>query len=91
MHGKTSMIYHDKERIFNGIVNPFEATRYHSLAIERKSLSQEFKVIAWTKDKEIMGIRHKQHQTEGIQFHPESIMTPIGKRLLRNFINMKEA
>ncbi|MBU1727092.1 MAG: aminodeoxychorismate/anthranilate synthase component II [Candidatus Omnitrophica bacterium] len=89
MHGKTSMIYHDKREIFRGIPNPFEATRYHSLVVERKSLPQCLKIIAWSKDdKEIMGIRHKDFPVWGVQFHPESILTKAGKDILRNFLKL---
>jgi anthranilate synthase/aminodeoxychorismate synthase-like glutamine amidotransferase len=88
MHGKTSMVTADGEGIFKGIGKPFQAMRYHSLAVARESLPDCFKITARSEDDEIMGIRHTGHPTEGIQFHPESIMTTIGKRLLRNFVNM---
>ena len=88
MHGKTSMITADGQGIFAGVKKPFQAMRYHSLAVARESLPECLLVTAESEDGEIMGIRHKQHPTEGIQFHPESIMTTIGKRLLRNFVNM---
>lgn len=88
MHGKTSMIYHDGKTLFKGLPNPFSATRYHSLIVERKSLPSCLKISAWTKDKEIMGLRHKKFKVEGIQFHPESILTKVGKDLLRNFIDL---
>ena len=88
MHGKTSTITGDGEGVFNGISKPFQAMRYHSLAVERQSLPECLKITAESEDGEIMGIRHKTHTTEGIQFHPESIMTTVGKRLLRNFTNM---
>jgi anthranilate synthase/aminodeoxychorismate synthase-like glutamine amidotransferase len=86
MHGKTSMIYHDGKGVFKGLKDPFEATRYHSLLVERKSLPSELVITAWTEEGEIMGLRHKRYQIEGVQFHPESILTDGGKRLLRNFI-----
>jgi anthranilate synthase/aminodeoxychorismate synthase-like glutamine amidotransferase len=88
MHGKTSMITADGQGIFKGVNKPFQAMRYHSLAVERQSLPDCLSVTAESEDGEIMGLRHKQHLTEGIQFHPESIMTTIGKRLLRNFVNL---
>ncbi|MBI5062745.1 MAG: aminodeoxychorismate/anthranilate synthase component II, partial [Desulfatitalea sp.] len=78
----------DGQGIFDGVGKPFQAMRYHSLAVERGSLPDCLKITAESEDKEIMGIRHVQHPTEGIQFHPESIMTTIGKRLLRNFVKM---
>ena len=90
MHGKTSLISHDGKEIFKGIKNPFEATRYHSLVVERKSLPECLAVTAETKDKdrEIMGLRHKTLPIWGVQFHPESILTGEGKRILRNFIGL---
>jgi anthranilate synthase/aminodeoxychorismate synthase-like glutamine amidotransferase len=90
MHGKTSMVISDGRKLFTGISKPFSAMRYHSLAVSREFLPACLEITAETDDGEIMGIRHREHQTEGIQFHPESIMTPVGKRLLRNFIEMKE-
>ncbi len=90
MHGKTSLIFHDGRTIFHHIENPFEATRYHSLAIKRESLTKEFIISAWTVDGEIMGIRHKNFVIEGIQFHPESILTREGKKILKNFINISK-
>ena len=86
MHGKTSPIYHDGRTIFRGLSQPFEATRYHSLLIERSSLPACLELSAWTVEGEIMGVRHQQHLVEGIQFHPESILTIEGKRLLENFL-----
>jgi anthranilate synthase/aminodeoxychorismate synthase-like glutamine amidotransferase len=86
MHGKTSDITADGQGLFRGIKNPFKAMRYHSLAVERESLPACLTVTAEAEDGEIMGIRHHAHFTEGLQFHPESIMTTIGKRLLRNFL-----
>ena len=88
LHGKTSMIYHDGKGIYEGVPNPFEATRYHSLLVEKESLPDELEITAWTDKDEIMGIRHKEHLIEGVQFHPESILTKHGKDLLRNFIKM---
>ena len=89
MHGKTSMIEADGLSIYKSISSPFQAMRYHSLAIAEESLPECLKITAKTiDDQEIMGVRHKKYKTEGIQFHPESIMTPIGKRILRNFINL---
>lgn len=92
MHGKTSMVTSDGESIFRGVPNPFEAMRYHSLVASREHLPQCLMITAESEDGEIMGIRHREHLTEGIQFHPESIMTRVGKRLLRNFVrNVKNA
>jgi len=88
MHGKTSLIFHDGKTIFKHIENPFEATRYHSLAIKKESLANDFIISAWTVDGEIMGVRHKKFLLEGIQFHPESILTKEGKKILKNFINL---
>jgi anthranilate synthase/aminodeoxychorismate synthase-like glutamine amidotransferase len=88
MHGKTSMVSNDGQGIFDGVKKPFQAMRYHSLAVERESLPEMLTITAESDDGEIMGLRHKTHAVEGIQFHPESIMTTIGKRLLRNFIKM---
>jgi len=88
MHGKTSPIHHDGRTIFSGLQNPFEATRYHSLLIDRNRLPDCLEVSAETTDREIMGVRHKQHALEGIQFHPESILTKEGKGLLRNFLSL---
>jgi para-aminobenzoate synthetase component 2 len=88
LHGKTSEIHHDKKGIYKDIPNPFEATRYHSLIVNKESLPEEFEITAWTDQGEIMGIRHKEHMMEGVQFHPESILTKHGKDLLRNFISI---
>ena len=88
MHGKISMIYHAGRGIFQDIPSPFEATRYHSLIVDRKSLPKTLKVIARTKDKEIMALKHKKFPVWGVQFHPESILTEHGKKLLKNFINL---
>jgi anthranilate synthase/aminodeoxychorismate synthase-like glutamine amidotransferase len=90
MHGKTSLIHHDRKRLFNGLTDPFIATRYHSLVVERASLPPCLEITAWTDDKEIMGLRHRKHLIEGIQFHPESILTTAGKELLKNFLDGAE-
>ena len=89
MHGKTSRIYHNKNDIFKGIPNPFLATRYHSLLVERKSLPDCLEIIAETNDNEIMGLKHKSYPIWGVQFHPESVLTKSGKQLLDNFIKLK--
>jgi len=86
MHGKTSMIHHDNQGVFRGLPNPFEATRYHSLVVERNSLPDCLEVTAWSDDGDIMGMRHRQRDLEGVQFHPESILTQHGHDLLRAFI-----
>ena len=86
MHGKTSEIHHTNKGVFKGLSNPFTATRYHSLVIDRESLPDCFEITAWTDDEEIMGIRHKELFIEGVQFHPESILSEYGHDLLRNFI-----
>ncbi len=88
MHGKTSLINSDSKKLFTGMNKPFQAMRYHSLSIEEASLPDCLKITARTDDGEIMGVRHKDFVIEGIQFHPESIMTPVGKRLLRNFLKI---
>lgn len=88
MHGKTSLIYHDGKTIFLELENPFVATRYHSLMVERASLPDCLDISAETEDGIIMGLRHKEYPLEGVQFHPESIMTKEGKKLLRNFLEM---
>ncbi|MCP4624247.1 MAG: aminodeoxychorismate/anthranilate synthase component II [bacterium] len=85
MHGKTSRIFHDGHSIFHDLTNPFEAVRYHSLIVERESLPDCLEISAWTEQGEIMGLRHRQHRIEGVQFHPESILTEAGKNLLQNF------
>jgi anthranilate synthase/aminodeoxychorismate synthase-like glutamine amidotransferase len=89
MHGKTSLIYHNSKDIFKGIKNPFEATRYHSLLVERKKLPNCLRITAETKEKEIMGLTHKRYKVYGVQFHPESILTKEGKKLLKNFITIR--
>ena len=88
MHGKTSLIYHDGRTIFRDLPNPFEATRYHSLLVERESLPPSLEVSAETAEGEVMGLRHKEHLIEGVQFHPESILTVVGKDLLRNLLRL---
>lgn len=89
MHGKTSLINHDGRMIFEGLPNPFEATRYHSLVIKKETLPDCLEITAWTDIGEIMGVRHKEFIIEGVQFHPESILTKVGKELLRNFLRLK--
>ncbi|HUL00301.1 MAG TPA: aminodeoxychorismate/anthranilate synthase component II [Nitrospirota bacterium] len=86
MHGKTSMIHHDGKTIFAGLPNPFVATRYHSLIVKRETIPSVLEISAWTEDGVIMGIRHKKFKVEGVQFHPESILTNVGKDLLKNFL-----
>ncbi|MCM8780752.1 MAG: aminodeoxychorismate/anthranilate synthase component II [Candidatus Omnitrophica bacterium] len=89
MHGKTSWIYHNQKTIFKGIPNPFEATRYHSLIIDKKGFPESLEIIAWTKQNEIMGLRHRRYDIWGLQFHPESILTTHGKDILHNFLKIK--
>jgi len=86
MHGKTSLIHHTNTGVFEGLSNPFEATRYHSLVIERETIPDCLEITAWTEDGEIMGVRHKTLPIEGVQFHPESILTQHGHDLLANFL-----
>src|SRR3990170_2232175 len=86
MHGKTSMIRHDGRTVFAGLPNPFVATRYHSLVVDRDSVPDRLEVSAWTGDDLVMGLRHRSLPVEGVQFHPESILTPEGMDLLRNFL-----
>ncbi|MFQ5991290.1 MAG: anthranilate synthase component II [Nitrospiraceae bacterium] len=88
MHGKTSMIHHDGRTIFRDLPNPFEATRYHSLLVSRDALPSCLEISAETSEGEIMGIRHRTYRVEGVQFHPESILTASGKDLLRNFLTL---
>ena len=88
MHGKVSMIQHDDDPLFRGLGNPFQATRYHSLVVEQETLPAELVVTAWTDDGEIMGLRHKHYPVVGVQFHPESILTLNGIRILQNFLTM---
>jgi para-aminobenzoate synthetase component 2 len=87
MHGKTSEMHHDDKTIFRTLANPFVATRYHSLIVKKETLPECFEITAWTDQDEIMAIRHKELPIEGVQFHPESIMTSVGKELLKNFID----
>ena len=89
MHGKTSLINHNGKGIFKGIKKTFNATRYHSLIIDRKTLSKDLIITAETKDKIIMGLMHRKYNVHGVQFHPESIKTPVGIKLLKNFLNYK--
>jgi para-aminobenzoate synthetase component 2 len=89
MHGKTSLIHHDGKTIFEGLPNPFEATRYHSLLIKKETLPGCLEITAWTDLDEIMGVRHRELLIEGVQFHPESILTTVGKDLLRNFLKLR--
>ena len=86
MHGKTSKIYHNKKEIFKGLPLPFEATRYHSLVVQKISLPTCLEIIAWTKEGEIMGLKHKKYPVWGVQFHPESVLTKSGMDLLENFV-----
>ena len=88
MHGKTSPMLHDGASVFKGLPNPFDATRYHSLIVERESLPDCLKITAWTAEGEIMGVQHKEHPVHGVQFHPESILTLEGKKLLQNFLDL---
>ena len=90
MHGKTSPIFHDNRTIFHGLSQPFEATRYHSLLIERATMPACLELSAWTAEGEIMGVRHREFLLEGIQFHPESILTVEGKHLLKNFLDLTQ-
>ena len=87
-HGKTSSIHHDSKGVFQNLPDPFTATRYHSLIVERKSLPRELAITAETSDGIIMGLRHRRHTLEGVQFHPESVLTESGKRLLQNFLSL---
>jgi anthranilate synthase component 2 len=89
MHGKVSPIHHAGKGVFRGLPSPFNATRYHSLAIERESCPAELEITAWTDDGEIMGVRHRSLAVEGVQFHPESILTEHGHALLRNFLTQE--
>ena len=88
MHGKVSPIHHDGRTVFRGLSQPFDATRYHSLVIEPRTLPDCLELSAWTAEDEIMGVRHREHLIEGIQFHPESILTIEGKQLLKNFLDL---
>ncbi|MGL4406800.1 aminodeoxychorismate/anthranilate synthase component II [Zoogloea sp.] len=91
MHGKTSPVHHLNQGVFSGLPNPVTCTRYHSLAIERETLPDCLEVTAWTEDGEIMGVRHKDFHVEGVQFHPESILTEHGHDMLRNFLEQSKA
>ena len=86
-HGKTSMVHHNGQGVLTGLPNPFEAIRYHSLVVYPETLPDSLEVTAWTDNGLVMGLRHKEHPVEGVQFHPESIMTPQGKQLLQNFLD----
>lgn len=88
MHGKTSLVEHDNQTIFEGLPNPFEATRYHSLIVNKTTLPTDFEISALTEEGEIMGLRHRPTGAEGVQFHPESILTKAGMDLLRNFLEL---
>jgi anthranilate synthase/aminodeoxychorismate synthase-like glutamine amidotransferase len=88
MHGKTSPILHDGKGVFAGLPNPFDATRYHSLLVRRETLPECLEVTAWTAEQEIMGLRHREFPIHGVQFHPESILTLEGKKLLQNFLSL---
>jgi anthranilate synthase/aminodeoxychorismate synthase-like glutamine amidotransferase len=90
MHGKTSEIHHDGRSLFAGLPTPFTATRYHSLVVRRDTVPDCLEVSAWTEDGLVMGLRHREHALEGVQFHPESILTRVGKDLLRNFLALRE-
>jgi para-aminobenzoate synthetase component II len=91
MHGKTSLIHHDGQSLFEGLPNPFTATRYHSLIVKRETLPDCLEITAWTEEGEIMGLRHKEYAIEGVQFHPESIITENGHRMLGNFLGKNAA
>ena len=88
MHGKTSPILHKGRGVFAGLDNPFEATRYHSLIVERETLPEVLDVVAWTPEGEIMGLKHRDHETWGVQFHPESVLTRPGLKLVENFLTL---
>ena len=88
MHGKTSPMLHEGQSVFKGLPSPFDATRYHSLIIERETLPDCLEITAWTAEGEIMGVQHKEHPVHGAQFHPESILTAEGKKLLQNFLDL---
>jgi len=88
MHGKSSLIYHNRQGVLAGLPNPFSAIRYHSLVVERDGLPDCLEVTAWTADGTIMGLQHRQYPVEGVQFHPESFMTEVGKDIIRNFLQL---
>lgn len=87
MHGKTSLVFHDEQSLYQGLPNPFQAIRYHSLIVDRQTLPDCLEVSAWTDQGEIMGLRHREYALEGVQFHPESIFTDYGSRLIENFLS----
>jgi anthranilate synthase/aminodeoxychorismate synthase-like glutamine amidotransferase len=91
MHGKTSPILHSGMGCIAGLPSPFEATRYHSLLVKRETFPKALEITAWTEEQEIMGLRHREYPIQGVQFHPESILTLEGKRLLKNFLNISPA
>ena len=86
MHGKSSLVYHKDTGVFRGLPNPFPAIRYHSLVLEHTGFSEQLEITAWTEDDTIMGVRHREYQVEGVQFHPESFMTEAGMEVLKNFL-----
>ncbi len=90
VHGKTSWVRHDRMGVFAGLPEPFEATRYHSLVVERESLPEELEVTAWTREGIVMGLRHRRHPTYGVQFHPESVLSKEGPRILVNFLRRRK-
>lgn len=90
MHGKSSLVFHDGQGVFNGLPSPFSVIRYHSLIVQRASLPKNLDITAWTDDGTIMGLRHRDYPLEGVQFHPESFMSEYGKDLLKNFIRMEK-
>jgi len=90
MHGKTSRIFHDGRALYNELPNPFSAIRYHSLLVDRETIPDGFEVSAWTEQGEVMGLRHKEHPMEGVQFHPESILTDAGMDMMKNFLRRIE-
>jgi anthranilate synthase/aminodeoxychorismate synthase-like glutamine amidotransferase len=89
MHGKSSQVYHDRKSVFSGLPNPFVGGRYHSLAVTEMTLPDDLVISAYTSDGEIMGVRHKRHPVEGVQFHPESVLTPLGDRIITNFLALQ--
>jgi len=88
MHGKISSIRHDYRTIYQGLPEVFDATRYHSLTVEENTLPECLEISAWTEEREIMGLRHREYKVEGVQFHPESILTDVGKHIIKNFIDL---
>jgi len=89
MHGKSSQVYHDRKSVFAGLPNPFVGGRYHSLAVTEMTLPEDLAISAYTSDGEIMGVRHKRFPVEGVQFHPESVLTPLGDRIVANFLGLR--